>query len=46
MESDIILSPFVIQNILNYIVPIRVIHIILLYAVYKIYKLAFNRRVI
>ena len=46
MENEIFLSPFVIQSILNCIIPIRVLHIILFYATYKGYKMMKKARII
>ena len=46
MENEMILNPIIIRNILNVIIPIRVIHIILFYATYKVYKMMRKGRVI
>ena len=46
MNNEMLLSPIIIQSILNVIIPIRVLHIILFYIVYKIYKMMMKARII
>ena len=46
MNNEMLLSPIIIQSILNVIIPIRVLHIILFYIGYKIYKMMKKARII
>ena len=46
MNNEMLLSPIIIQSILNVIIPIRVLHIILFYATYKGYKMMKKARII